>query len=467
MRRQMRRLVLHAKNGQCDVQHTGNKPERATSNKVTGRVDTLTKKRNVLLTVVTVPFSAIMLLGTTPLVASADTNVTTVTFWEDWTGAGQKQMEAMVDRFNKTHPTIHVVDEVQSNMTTKFLTGATSGQVPDIMEWDRWQTALYAPKGVLYPINDFVKQDNVNLNNFYSAALNELTWNNHLYGLPLTVDARALFYNKRLFKQAGIKNPPKTWAQLEADAKKLTVWKNGKLVQAGFLGPAAGDFNMWLQMAGGSMLTPDGKKTNFNSAAGLTTLNFWSKLLFKDKVWQVGFDSGLPNGEDAFGVGQAAMETNGPWMLGTYEQYGNKLDFGVVQPPKGPGPHGRRASMMGGFGLVIPAAAKNKEAAWEFEKWWIADEHNDAYWGEESSNLPGNIQAGKIAYFSKNPLIKPFLQTLKYAKTRPTVTGYFPLEGNVTIPIFTLFEEGKMTAKQALDKAQQQGDQVLAQNPQQ
>ena len=413
------------------------------------------------------------MVGATLTEAAAQTTakhasgVTTVIFWEDWTGQGQQQMMKMVDKFNATHKNIQVKDVVQSNMITKFLTGATSGNVPDIMEWDRWQTALYAPKGVLYPINNFVKQDNVNLKDFYQQALNELTWNGNLYGLPLTVDARALFYNKTLFAKAGIKNPPQTWAQLAADAKKLTIWKNGKLVQAGFLGPQAGDFNMWLQQAGGSMLTPNNKQTNFNNAKGLAVLNFWHQLLFTDKVYQIGFDSGLPNGEDAFGVGQAAMELNGPWMLGTYEQYGNKLNFGVVQPPKGPGPAGRRASMMGGFGMAIPAAAKNKQAAWVFEKWWIANAANDAYWGKESSNLPGNIIAGQEPYFTKNPYIKPFLETLKYAKTRPAVPGYFPLEGNVTIPIFTLFEEGKMTAKQALQKAQQQGNEVMAQNPQQ
>lgn len=399
-------------------------------------------------------------------VAKHDSGVTTVTFWEDWTGLGQQQMMKMVDKFNATHKNIQVKDVLQNNMITKFLTGATSGNVPDIIEWDRWQTALYAPKGVLYPINDFVKQDHVNLKDFYGQALKELTWNGNLYGLPLTVDCRALFYNKTMFAKAGIKSPPQNWAQLEADAKKLTIWKNGKLVQAGFMVPGAGDFNMWLQQAGGWMLTPDNKKTNFNNAAGLAVLNFWHRLLYTDKVYQIGFDSGLPNGEDAFGVGQAAMEYNGPWMLATYEQYGNKLDFGVAPPLAGPGPKGQRASLMGGFGMVIPAAAKNKQAAWEFEKWWIANVKDDAYWGEESQNLPGNILSGQQPFFQDNPYLKVFIDSLKYAKIRPTVPGYFPLEGNVTIPIFTLFEDGKMTAQQALQKAQQQGDEVLAQNAQ-
>lgn len=421
------------------------------------------KKKNVLMAV-----SAVAMVAAPISVASAHTlqqgNVTTVTFWEDWSGDGQKQMQAMVDRFNKTHPNIQVKDVLVNNMTTKFLTGATSGDVPDIMAWDRWQTALYAPKGVLYPINSYIKKDNVNINNFYNQAVNELSWNGNIYGLPLTVDARALFYNKTLFAKAGIKHPPTTWAELEQDAKKTTIWKNGKLVQAGFLDPQAGNFNMWLQQAGGWMLTPDNKKTNFNNKYGLEVLNFWHQLMAVDKVYQSGFDSGLPNGEDAFGVGQAAMQYNGPWMLGTYKQYGSKLNFGIVMPPKGPGPAGKSASMMGGFGLVIPSGAKNKDAAWEFMNWWLNVPQNDAYWGQESSNLPGNKIAAQYPWFAKDPLLKPFIQTLAVAKTRPAVPGYFPLEGNVTIPTFQLFLDGKLTAQQALTKAQQQGDAVLAQN---
>ncbi|MCL6442762.1 MAG: ABC transporter substrate-binding protein [Alicyclobacillus sp.] len=413
-------------------------------------------------TIASVPVVAGLLVGVVPASAHTDNNVTEVTFWGDWSGQGEKQFDAMVNRFNATHKNIHVTYVVQQNMITKFLTASTSGQAPDIMFWDRWQTALYAPKGVLYPIDNFIKRDNINLNDYFSEALREMTWNKHLYGLPLTVDARVLFYNKTMFKKAGITHPPNTWDELEQDAKRLTIWKGNKLVQAGFSLDDVGLFNMWLQQAGGQMVTNDGSKTAFNNAKGLEVLNFWNKLLNIDKVYQVGFASGLPNGEDGFSAGKVAMMYSGPWMISTYKKYSN-LDFGVAQPPKGPGPDGRRASIMGGFSLVIPAAAKHKEAAWEFEKWWLAQPKNALYWAQESDNIPGNLKAVNTPFFQKDPYLKPIVDTLKYAKIRPPFAGYPDVEIKGTIPTFQLFLAGKLTAKQALDRAQQIGDQVLEQ----
>jgi multiple sugar transport system substrate-binding protein len=129
----------------------------------------------------------------------------------------------------------------------------------------------------------------------------------------------------------------------------------------------------------------------------------------------------------------------------------------------GPGPSGKRASIMGGFSLVIPAAAKNKQAAWEFEKWWLTQPANASYWAQESDNIPGNIQAMNSPTFQNNPYLKPILETLKYAKIRPPYAGYPDVELKGTIPTFQLFLAGSLSAQAALNKAQQEGDQALQQ----
>ncbi|HEX7056426.1 MAG TPA: extracellular solute-binding protein, partial [Bacilli bacterium] len=174
-----------------------------------------------------------------------------LTFWGDWGGEGQKQFETMVDAFNKSQDRIRVKYVLQQDMITKFLTAATSGGSPDILFWDRWRTALYAPKHVLHPIDELMQRDGINAADYYEQSLKELSYNGKLYGLPLTVDARALFYNKKLLDQAGVK-PPTSWDELEAAAKKLTKWNGDKLEVAGFSLNDVGLFNMYLQQAGGS-----------------------------------------------------------------------------------------------------------------------------------------------------------------------------------------------------------------------
>ena len=195
----------------------------------------------------------------------------------------------MVSDFNASHPNIHVNYVVVNDPVTKFLTASTSGQAPDVMIWDRNGTALYAPKGVLEPIDAYMAKDGVTADSFYTEAMREMTYNGKTYGLPMTVDARALFYNKKLLAAAGV-TPPTNWDELEQDAIKLTKWDGNKLQVAGFSLSDPGLFSMYLMQAGGQMLSDDNSKTAFNSPAGLAVLNYWDKLINTDKVYQVGFE---------------------------------------------------------------------------------------------------------------------------------------------------------------------------------
>ncbi|RIX60127.1 ABC transporter substrate-binding protein [Paenibacillus nanensis] len=383
-----------------------------------------------------------------------------LTFWGDWGGEGQKQFETMVDAFNKSQDRIRVKYVLQQDMITKFLTAATSGGAPDILFWDRWRTSLYAPKNVLHPLDDYMAKDGIAKDAFYEESIKELSYNDKLYGLPLTVDARALFYNKKLLDEAGVK-PPTTWAELEDAAIKTTKWNGDKLEVAGFSLGDNGLFNMYLQQAGGTMLTEDGK-TNFNNEQGKRVLSFWNKLLNEDKVYKVGFEQGLGEGTDAFVTGKLAMHYTGPWMLSTYKKYGKDLDFGIVPPPAGP--NGGKGSVMGGFGLVIPEGAKHKEEAWEFIKWWTANKDNALLWAKTSLNMPGLKAALEDPFFKDDPFWQPFMETLEFAKIRPAHPGYSVMENDGLIPNLQLYQQGEQSLEDTLAKAQSQGDKLLADN---
>lgn len=391
--------------------------------------------------------------------AATSSAVTEVTFWADWSGDRQPAVEQMVSDFNASHPNIHVTYVVVEDPVTKFLTASTSGQAPDVMIWDRNGTALYAPKGVLEPLDTYMAKDGVTSDTFYSEALRELTYDGKVYGLPMTVDCRALFYNKKLLADAGITNPPTNWDELEQDAIKLTKWDGDKLQVSGFSLSDAGLFSMYLMQAGGQLLSEDGTKTAFNSDQGMEVLNYWDKMINTDKVYQIGFESGLGEGTDAFVTGQVAMMYSGPWALSTYEKYGDQLDFGVAPAPAGP--NGDKGSVMGGFGMVIPSAAKNKEAAWEFIKWWNADANNALNFAKLSWNIPANLKAIEDPFFQDDPFWKPILDTLATAKIRPTITGYSTMEANALVPKLQLFMQGKLSAADALSQAQTEGDKIL------
>jgi multiple sugar transport system substrate-binding protein len=395
--------------------------------------------------------------GASPTTQSG-TGVTNVTFWGDWGGQGEIQFKTMAEAFNSAHPNIKVSYVVTQDMLTKFVTAATSGNSPDVMFWDRWRTALYGPKNILEPIDSYMSRDNVDRNLFYSEALRELSYKDKLYGLPITVDARALFYNKKQFADAGI-SPPRTWDELEAAAVKLTQRSGGKLVRSGFALNDPGLFNMYLQQAGGQMVSPDCSKTTFNNNSGKQVLQFWKKLM-SDGVYETGFEASLGKGTDAFVTGKESMLFTGPWNISSYQKYGKDLDFGIVPPPSGPG---GQASIMGGFGLVIPKGSKHKDAAWEFVKWWTANANSSLIWATTSQNIPGNKETINSPYFQSSEFWKPVLDTLNFSKIRPTCVGYSPMETDALIPNLQLFLEGKQSVDDTLNKAQTEGDRILAQ----
>lgn len=402
------------------------------------------------------------LLALVPMGSLMAQDRTEIVLWGDWTGEGENQINAMVERFNESQDAITVTYSPTQDLLTRFLTASTSGDAPDVIIWDRWRTALYGPRNVLLPLNDYMAADGLTADMFFTEAVRELSVGDQIYGLPLTVDARALFYNRALLEAAGVE-PPTTWEELREAAVALTQRAaDGTLEVSGFTVADVGLFNMYLQQAGGSMLNEDNTATNFNNELGLSVLNFWGQLLNEDRVYELGFEAGLGEGQDAFVTGRVAMQYNGPWMLNFYKSYGDELDFGVVPPPAGP--NGDQGSVMGGFGLAISATTEQPDAAWEFVKWWLAEPANAVEWARVSSNIPGNLEALEDPFFQEDPYLKPFVDTLLVARIRPPVPGYAPMEGDALIPQLQLFMAGNISAEEALQLAQEQGDLILMEN---
>lgn len=382
-----------------------------------------------------------------------------ITMWGSWSGDQVGQLENQLKTYNESQNKYHVTYAVQDGMEQKLLTAIVSNQAPDVVLWDRFNTSVYAPKGAFTQLDDMVKKDGVDLTKFYEPAVDELTYDNKLYGIPLTVDTRILFYNKKMFQEAGV-DPASIidWESLRQAAIKLTKRDGNKLVQAGFSLKDVGLFNNWIQQAGGKMIddSVNPAKTAFNSQSGLEVLKYWNQLLNEDKVYDLGFEDGF--GGDGFKAGKVAITFNGPWTLQSYKEAG--IDFGVIGQPAGPS--GGKSAMMGGFGLIIPNKAKNPEGAWDFIKWWTTQPANGVEFAKISGNLPANKDAAADPYFMEDEVLKVFSDTMLYASIRSKVPGYSDVEGLALIPQLQKYVAGETSAEEALKNAQSQGDGILA-----
>ena len=381
---------------------------------------------------------------------------TKLTMWGSFSGTQIGQINQMLTSFHAAQPDITVSYQAQGIVETKLTTAIAAGTgIPDIVLWDRYQTSLYAPKGALSPVDDLVSRDKVDLSAFFQAPLGEMRIDGKLYGMPIMTDNRSLFYNKTLLDAKGIK-PPTTWDEINAAAAELTVRKNGKLVTSGFAIDDPGLYNMWILQAGGQMLSSDKKTVAFDDSAGLAVLNEWGDIMHSLKAFEVGFGSGI----DGFGTGAYAMHYDGPWNLPMYDAI-KGFEYGVVVPATGPG--GNKGAITGGFGLVIPNGAPNRDAAWEFLKWWATNPANGVAFAKIGSWLPGTVAAVQDPYF-KTGHWPALVETMNFATVRPNTPGYSDVEGKALDPQLQNFMSGKQTAAATLSTAAQQGNQILAQD---
>lgn len=385
---------------------------------------------------------------------------TEITMWGGWSGDQIAQLEEQISAYNASQDKYTVKYVMQDAMEEKLLTGIAGGELPDILMWDRYNTSVYASRGALEPIDDLVAADNVDLTQFYAAAVDEATGaDGKLYGLPLYVDVRILFYNKTMFAEAGVDpDSIKTWDDLEAAAVRLTKRDGDKLVQSGFSLKDCGLYNIWSKQAGASLVDDSATpaKTAFNSPEGLSVLHFWDKLLNEDKVYELGFEDSY--GGDGFKAGVVAITYNGPWALSDYNNA--NVDYGVIANPTGP--NGDTGAFMGGFSLAMPAGCKNKEGAWDFMKWWTTKPENEVNFSKISGWLPANKVAAEDSYFAEDEYLSVFVDVLSYASIRPKTLGYSDVEGLALTPQLQKFMAGEITAEEALATAQKQGDQIFA-----
>lgn len=147
------------------------------------------------------------------------------------------------------------------DLVNESLRAFATGQAPDIVSFDNPDFAMFSSRGAMLDITDRVKNSTViKADNYYAGPLNSVTWDGKYFGLPKYTDTIAVFYNKDLFKKAGLdpENPPKTWDELLDAARKLNDPANN--VYGITFSARAGEegtfqFLPWIQMSGGSYKT--------------------------------------------------------------------------------------------------------------------------------------------------------------------------------------------------------------------
>ena len=388
----------------------------------------------------------------------------TVTFWHGMeSGINNTILQAKIDDFNSRHSDIFVDAQIYgaADQLGPKLDAAVAGKTPpDLLWWAPAYFPKYAAAGALQTVDQFMAEDaSFNRNDVYDYLWDLGTYDGHVYVTPFSASSLGMYYNKRLFADAGIATPPATWDDLASDAEKLT-----KGDVAGFLLPVGtSEWTVWtwecfLWEAGGELLTPDKTHAAFNGQAGVDALDFWRSLSDRKIARFSETDAGYKL--DDMLAGRVAIMINGPWNYSTIKEQ-SSVEIGVFPLPAGR----RRATNIGGESLFLFKSNPRRErAAWEFMKFVMSPDFQ-VDWAMNTGYLPVTKSASNDpryqAFLGENPFIKAFNDQMPVGKTRPSIAQYPGMSQTLGKYIEAALY-GKMSSKEALDRAAVDVDRLLA-----
>ncbi|MEV5358108.1 sugar ABC transporter substrate-binding protein [Streptomyces sp. NPDC093516] len=402
----------------------------------------------------------------------SDDSPKTLTYWASNQGASieidKKVLQPELDKFEK-QTGIKVKLEVVpwSDLLNRILTATTSGQGPDVLNiGNTWSASLQAT-GALLPW-DAKNFDKIGgRDRFVDSALGSTgAQGKDPAAVPLYSMAYALYYNKKMFAEAGVSKPPATWDELVAAGKKLS--KDGKWgLGAEGSNPSENIHHAYVfaKQHGADFFTADGKP-DFTSDGAVTAVKQYVDLMAKDKVIAPGNAEYAQNQSVSdFAKGKTAMLLWQSASANLKSQGMSEDDYGIAPVPvqSGTPGTGRQVnSMVAGINLAVFKNTDNLDGATKFVKFLTSDDEqkilNKAY-----SSIPPVKTAQSDAAFASpaNAVLKDTLA--KSAVALPQVADESQFETAVGTAIKDLFADAAAgravttaSVKAALEKAQQQ-----------
>lgn len=312
----------------------------------------------------------------------------------------------------------------------KLLTAAAGDSLPDVFIDGYNMLGTYQGAGIIENMQDYVSDwdrwEEI------QASLRALTlFEGDSYGLPFRTKVYPVLINTKLFEENGLDpdNPPETWSEALAAAKKILRVENGVVTtmgSSGFKNTAAltRGFDLFVQQDGGNFLLEDGTPA-FNDQHGLNALDYLKKL----------FNTQKPKGTapldetsvDAFVAGKSGIA-----VMSSYDAVQSALQTGskdfnsfakVIAPFRSDNPSGKPVSFFDGDMLYVSKKSPNKDAAWDFIKYFY-----------EPDNFMTYVVANKVIpiydslmdsdYMNANPLLQDIMKMQQYGGKLASSAAY-------------------------------------------
>jgi ABC-type sugar transport system permease subunit/ABC-type glycerol-3-phosphate transport system substrate-binding protein len=337
-----------------------------------------------------------------------------VTYWDKWTTFERDAMQAVVDDFNASQDGIFVELVAVSDIIHKTMLAIAGGVPPDLGGVWAANVVEYADKDALLPLDEMARGTIVNRDRYLPVYWNMGVYQGKLYGVPTTPATTGLYWNKGLFRAAGLdpERPPRTIAELDAYAKKLTRREaDGRITQIGFLPSEPGWWPFfWVNFFDGQ-LWDGGAKITLDAPGNIAAFQWIQSY---PKTYGVKALENLTSGfgnfaspQDPFMSGRLAMIFQGVWLANYIHQYAPSMDFGAAPFPvlrEGDPPVVYVDTDM----ITIPRGARHPAEAFEFIKFLARQRETEKLNLGQQKNSPLREVSDAFYAAHKHPQIRLF-----------------------------------------------------------
>jgi len=401
------------------------------------------RKQRLLTAFVVLALCAVALPGLRPAHAAVE-----IVFWHAMNGNNGKVVTDLVQAFNDSHPDIHVTEQSKGSTYNEALNNVIAAsqqkQGPNIAQIFDLGTPLAIDSGFFIPIESVLTADQLKAvkDDVVGPVLSYFTIGGKLYSMPWNNSNPLLYFNKDMFKAAGLdtSKAPATWQEIDQACEKImasnaapnciTMQIYGWFVE------------QWMALQGAELANNgNGRQglateTNLTSDAAKNIMNWWKSLADK-KYW---ISTGKPedgNGsKQIFASKQAAMIIDSTGSLGGLTQNAKDAGFELgtgFMPSNANIP--RVGPIIGGASLWIGAGHSDEEnkAAATFIL-WLHQPEQMTKWHQGTGYLPITKSAQKMLegsdYFTKNPGQRTAIDQLNAGQqtsaTAGAIMGAFP-----------------------------------------
>lgn len=363
-----------------------------------------------------------LLAGLTALLLSGSVRAqTTLSLVEVITSPERTQtLQGLVDEYETANPgvTVEITSLPWNEAFEKFATMVSAGETPDVVEMpDTWQ-ALYAKNGSLESLEPYLEKWE------HTGQLNDKALqfaryvDNTAYLIPYGFYLRAMFYNKKLFEEAGVAGPPTTLEEFRAAAEKVSALpgKYGYCLRGG-----PGGLNGWVMFgatnAGSNAFFKDDGTSTFTDPGWVGGIKFLTDIYKDGLAPKDSVNWGFNEIVAGFYSGTCAMLDQDPDALIAVAERMNADDFAVAPMPKGPA--GKSFPTIGYAGWAMFADSESKDAAWKLIA-HLAGPQSNVTWNKRVGALPIYKGAENDPFYA-GPQFKGWFDELGDPDVQPTV----------------------------------------------